>query len=127
MVTGVFLGELLTYLDRSQPLPLSLLAALWAYIVLAPVVPFAILRTVPSTRRVGVSSGGLVVDTGIRRRLYPWGSLYQVVRSYERRYRPGKVQARFRTRIILGPDRLGLHLALTPDQGDQLARYLRLE
>lgn len=102
--------------------------SLYAYALIfgALAVEFIFLYAFPSVRRIGISPLCLVVDVGIRRFSYPWPEVKQVTRTRVQQFRWNQVSSVSRTRISVGSGVFMNWFALSPQQGDRLAQFLRI-
>jgi len=92
----------------------------------ALVLEFVFLYAFPSVRRIGISPLYLVVDIGIAKFTYSWPELTQITRTQVHRFRWNQVSSVNRTRIDVGRGVMVNSFALSPQQGDRLAQFLRI-
>ncbi|MGI0129579.1 MAG: hypothetical protein ACREEC_05445, partial [Thermoplasmata archaeon] len=88
---------------------------------------FVFLYGLPSLRRIGISPLGIVTDVGVVRTTYPWNELRAVTRTSVTQHSGNGTRTVTRTRIQVGHGLRWQSYALTPSQGDRLARFLRIE
>ena len=89
-------------------------------------VEFFFLFAIPSVRRIGISPTSLIVDVGVRKLRYPWNEVNQITRTRVDRFRWNQVSSVSRTRISVGAGAWVNWFSLSPEQGDRLARFLRI-
>lgn len=98
----------------------------WGLVLAALAVEFTFLYAFPSVRRIGFSPVLLVVDIGITKYTYSWMEVNQVTRVQVNRFRWNQVSSVSRTRISVGSGLFTSSFALSPQQGDRLAQFLRI-
>jgi hypothetical protein len=99
--------------------------AVWLVFLPVYLAQWILLSRIPSVRRIGISPRGLTVDYGLAVHPYAWPDLVSLTRVNETRYSWTGPTTVVRTRIRLGGI-WGTKLTLTPEQGDRLARFLRV-
>ena len=87
---------------------------------------FYVMYAFPSVRRIGFSPEWLIVDVGLRKFKYRWDDLHGVTRTQVTRFRWYEVSSVSRTRISVGSGFPSYTVTLSPQQGDRLARFLRI-
>jgi len=103
------------------------LSVVWGIVLAAgALLASAYLRTVPSTRRIGLSPWGLTIDNGWSRTVFGWSELSLVERAQVHRYGWGATAGETRTRIRVGSGVPRMNLLLTAQQGDRLAHFLEI-
>jgi hypothetical protein len=80
----------------------------------------------PSVRRIGISPLYLAVDIGIIEFTYSWPEVRQVTRVRIDRFRANQLDSASRTRIAVGSGLSRTWYTLSLQQGDRLARFLRI-
>jgi hypothetical protein len=89
-------------------------------------VEYVFLYAFPSVRRIGISPLYLVVDIGFQKFTYPWPELKLVTRTRVEQHRWNQVSCVSRTRISVGSGIFTNWFALSPQQGDRVAQFLRI-
>ena len=98
----------------------------WPLVVLAIAVEFLLVYAFPSVRRIGLSPLYLVVDVGVSKFSYSWADVRQVTRTRVQRFRWNQVSSISQTRVSVGSGAFRTSFALSPEQGDRLAKFLRI-
>jgi len=126
----IVVGVVLTifYMEwRADPLWVTTNALYaWGLVFGALAVEFVLLYVFPSVRRIGISPLCLVVDIGITRFTYSWQDVNKITRTRVNSFRWNQVSSVSRTRISVGSGLFTNWFALTPQQGDRLAQFLRI-
>jgi hypothetical protein len=126
--SAVYLGLLVAFYS-----PLTSPPHWWAFIV-APAAAvlagayaqIAIVREYPSLRRIGISPTTLILDSGVGGRSYSWADLQEVARTQVVVHSKSQVQFVRRTCISVWQGLRPVQIALSQNQGDRLASFLRL-
>jgi len=128
-VFAVAFGSLLAYIilfARRALLSLTVLAVFDGSFFAILGAGIVLLYWVPSLRRMGISPDGLIMDVGRRQVGYHWNEVHPVVRT--RATGPGAQSTvpAIETRVADGKGFRKNYFVLSSEQGDRLARYLKL-
>jgi len=129
-VPAIALGVLLSFFYtewRTDPSWASTNGPLgWGLVFGTLAVEFVFLYAFPSVRRIGISPLCLVVDIGITKFTYSWQDVNKITRTRVNKFRWNQVSSVSRTRISVGSGFFMNWFALSPQQGDRLAQFLRI-
>lgn len=98
----------------------------WGLVFSGLAVEYVFLFAFPSVRRIGISPLSLVVDVGFAKHTYSWTEVNSVTRTRVNRFRWNQLSSVSRTRISVGSGVFANWFELSPQQGDRLARFLRI-
>lgn len=128
-VFAVTFGSLLAYVvlfDRRAFLSLTVLAVFDGSFFAILGAGIVLLYWMPSLRRMGISSDGLIVDVGGHQVGYRWEEVHPIVRSKASGSGDVRTVPAIETRIVVGRRVSKNYFVLSSEQGDRLARYLKL-